>query len=838
LYWLKLTLTKISLIIVIIGFLTSCNTLKSVGENEYLLTDTSVYVNDKKDFSETVNNLPIQKPNGNIPFIGTPLRLHIYNIAKPNSDSILNNRLEKKLKSNTSSEKLLSKKQLIEWYNYKKGLHNWWRKTGEAPVIVDTIKTRKSKQRLENYFWHNGWFDVETSSILKPKENRRAGIDYFVTTGKPYLIDSISTQISSPIVDSLYQKIKKKSLIQPIEQYKTSNFEQERGRIASELRNSGVYHFSQDYVFFDIDSIFSDKKVNAHMRIPDRTIKTEDSSYMEPFKIYRIKDVNILTDYSFENKDKVIKDSITYNNYNLYSVNGMRYRPKALTDAVFITPGGIYKDIDRTRTYRYLSELKTFKYPTIDYIVNDEDTTLTANIFLKPRKKYSLGASFDVTQSNIQTIGFSFSGNVLTRNVFRGAETLEFSAIGAIGASDDASDTKDQFFDINELGANLRLTIPRFFSPFNTDKIVPKYMSPSTRISIGATSQRNIGLDKQTLSGIFNYRWYPSASITNRLDLFNVQFVKNLNTSNYFEVYRNSFNTLNNIAQDIGYISSTENLSIPDGADNFLDDVLGDTPPNNITGNQIQSVKNVNERKERLTEDNLIFASNFGFTKDKRENLFDNDFSIFRAKLELAGNTLSALSKLAGQKKNNNDKYEITGVAFSQYIKTELDYVKHWSLGGKNVLAMRSFFGFAIPYGNSTSIPFARSFFGGGTNDNRAWTAYNLGPGTTTSTNEFNEANLKLAFNLEHRYNLFGNFNGAFFIDAGNIWNALDDVEDQDAIFKDFSSLGELVLVLGYATILVFLYFVLILASKHTTLLIKTKIDGLMTLTLRTLFTT
>ncbi len=789
------------------GFLTSCNTIKRVGENEHLLTDTSVYVNDKRDLSETVNNLLYQKRNSKL--LGVPLRLHIYNIAKEQPDSAYIEWLNKRPKRKKRLQGIYSNKQVDKIGTSYVGLNNWLKKTGEAPVIIDTVKTRKSKQRLEKYFWNNGWFDVETSSLLKPKENRRAGIDYFVTTGKPYLIDSISTQISSPVIDSLYQKIKKKSFIQSIDQYKTANFENERSRIASELRNSGVYHFTQDYVFFEMDSIRSDKKVNIDIIIPDRNVKTEDSTRREPFKIYHIKDVNILTDYSYDARNKVIKDSVTYDGYNLYSVNGMRYRPKALTDAIFITPGEIYKDIDRVRTYRYLSELKTFKYPSIDYIVNEEDTTLTANIFLTPRKKYSLGASFDVTQSNIQTIGFSFSGNVLTRNIFRGAETLELSAIGSIGASKDPSDSKDQFFDINELGANLRLTIPRFFSPFNTDKIVPKYMSPSTSISIGATSQRNIGLDKQTLSGIFNYRWYPSAPITNRLDLVNVQFVKNLNTANYFEVYQNSFTTLNSIAQNIGYIPTTESLSIPDGADNFLSDVLDDTPPNNITDDQIQTVKNINERKGRLTEDNLIFASSFGFTKDKRENLFDNDFSIFRAKLELAGNTLSALSRLTGQEKNKDGKYEVTGVSFSQYVKTELDYVKHWGLGGKNVLAMRSFFGFAIPYGNSTSIPFARSFFGGGTNDNRAWTAYNLGPGTTESSNEFNEANLKLAFNLEHRYNLFGNINGAFFIDAGNIWNALDDFEDEDAKFKDFSSLGDIAIGAGFGLRYDFSFFVL-----------------------------
>ena len=804
---MKLSLTKISLIIVIMGFLASCNTIKRVGEKDYLLTDTSIYVNDKRDLTETVNNLLYQKPNSKLA-LGIPLRLHIYNLAKEYPDSSYANWLDKRSKRKERLKRIYSNKQVDRLGKSYVGFNNWLKKTGEAPVIIDSVKTRKSRERLEAYFWENGWFDVETSNLLIPKDNQRASIDYFVQTGKPYLIDSISTKISSPKIDSLYQKIKKKSLIQPIDQFKSSNFVNERDRIATELRNSGVYHFNQDYVFFDIDSINSDKKVNVELIIPDRTIKTEDSTYQEPFKIYHIKEVNILTDYSYETREKAIKDSLTYNNFNLYSVNGMRYRPKALADAIFITPGEIYKDIDRTRTYRHISELKTFKYPDIDYIVNDADTSLTANIFLTPRKKYSLGASFDVTQSNIQTVGFSFSGSVLTRNVFRGAETLELSAIGSFGASKNPSDTKDQFFDINEFGANLKLTIPRFFSPFNTDKIVPKYMSPSTRISLGATSQKNIGLDKQTISGIYNYRWYPSAPITNRLDLFNIQFVKNLNTNNYFEVYQNSYNTLNSIAQDIGYIPTNENLVIPQGAESFLVDVLNGTPPNNIDDEQIQSVKNINERKDRLTEDNLIFASNFGFTKDKRENLFDNDFSIFRAKLELAGNALTALTKITGQEKNENDKYEVFGVAFSQYVKTELDYVKHWSLGDKNILAMRSFFGFAIPYGNSTSIPFSRSFFAGGTNDNRAWTAYNLGPGTTSSLNEFNEANLKLAFSLEHRYNLFGNFNGAFFVDAGNIWNALDDVEDEDATFNDFSSLGDMAVGAGFGLRYDFSFFV------------------------------
>ena len=98
--------------------------------------------------------------------------------------------------------------------------------------------------------------------------------------------------------------------------------------------------------------------------------------------------------------------------------------------------------------------------------------------------------------------------------------------------------------------------------------------------------------------------------------------------------------------------------------------------------------------------------------------------------------------------------------------QAEIDHIKLWDLGRSNVLALRSFFGIAIPLGNASSIPFSKSFFAGGSNDNRAWTAYDLGPGSSGNNNEFNEANLKIAFSLEHRYHLFGNLNGAFFVDA------------------------------------------------------------------------
>ncbi|MCF7567662.1 BamA/TamA family outer membrane protein [Sabulilitoribacter arenilitoris] len=799
-------LLKILILFFIAGYITSCNTVKRVAEDEHLLVENTVYVNDKKSKTETITSLLHQKPNSKLPLIGN-LRLNIYNLARPNRDSIFEAWLDKKPNRRERLNKAYSQKQVDRLKNSALGFNNWLKKTGEPPVIVDEEKTKKTVKRLKSYYKLNGLSNVDVNYKINTKDNKRASIDYFVKHGEPYIIDSITKNIKSPVIDSLYKKIKKRALIKKGDQYIIDPIlGLERDRIATEMRNSGVYHFNQDYIRFTVDTVETDKKANIDIIIQDRAIRSQDTILREPFKIYTIDNVNIITDYTFENRNKPFQDSISYGGYKLLSYGKMRYRPRAITDAVVINPGSIFKDINRTRTFRHLNELQTFKYPTIEYIENN-DNTLSNTIKLTPLKKFGLGFSAEVSKSNIQTIGLALNPSLLIRNIFRGAETFEISAIGSIGASDDAGDNRNQFFDINELGVDLKLTIPRLFSPFYTENLIPKYMSPTTRIGLSATSQTNIGLDKQTFVGSFNFKWNPNTIATNRLDLFNIQYVRNLNIGNYFGVYQSSYNALNNISNTINY-NNGEDLLFPEQTDAFLSDVLNDNTSLTPTDNDYKTVSAINERKNRLTENNLILSSSFSFTQDKRQNLFDENFSIFRFKVEAAGNLLANTSKLLGLNKNEDNRYELFNVAYSQYIKTEFDYVKHWNLGRKNVLALRSFFGIAIPYGNSSSIPFAKSFFAGGPNDNRAWTAYNLGPGSSVTNDEFNEANLKLAFSLEQRFNIFENLNGAVFIDSGNIWNALDDVEDNNATFTSLDSLKDIAIGSGFGLRYDFSFFV------------------------------
>ena len=776
-----------------------CNAVKRVNKNELLLKKNTFIVDGKIIKSEEISRLSFHNKNSHI--LGIPVRLHIYNLARPNKDSIFDAWINKNSKRKQRYIDAFSKKQFQKIKKTSMGFNNWLLKTGEAPEILDSLKINKTKLNLERYYFSKGWFDRTINYKVNIHGKQRASLEYEIFKGDPFKISEIKTDIKTKILDSIYHASNNHSFIKKNTQFDIANFESERNRINNIFRNSGVYNFSQDYITFENDTIGKDHKIDIKINIPNKLIRSGDTILQEPFKVYKIKEVNIYTDASFKNRSKLkAEKTLTFNGFNFYNYVKLKYRPNSISNALQIAKGKLYSDLDKTRTYRYLNALNTFKYPNIEYVENIADSTLITNIYLSPKKKYGLGFDFNVSQSNIQKIGLSFSSGILIRNIFKGAETLQISALGAVGASKDGSKTEDRFFDINELGTDIKLNIPRLFFPLNTEKIIPKYMLPTTQLGMGFTGQKNIGLDKQTFNGRLSYSWSPKKNRTTNFDLLNLQYVRNLNPGNYFNVYQNSFNRLETIAINtyptpsdfLTQNSLGEEILEINNADEFISLVSNDSNFQFSNPDDFQSVRNIRERKNRLTQDNFILASNLNLIKDNRESVFDNDFSIFRLKLELAGNLLNTVSDLVGFDKNDNGEFEINNVAFSQYAKSEIDYIKLWNLGRNNVIALRTFIGIAIPIGNSNTIPFSKSFFAGGSNDNRAWTAYNLGPGRSDNNNEFNEANFKLAFSLEHRYKLFSKLDGAFFIDAGNIWNVLDDVEDPKAIFNSLKSLNDI----------------------------------------------
>ena len=802
---MKNNFTKIAAFILIAIFICACNAVKRVPDGKFLLTKNDIIVNDKSTSDETASNQMYQKPNGTL--LGYRLRLNLYNLANLNPDSTYQAKFQNNPGKYERQSKLLSAKQvdrLGQSFLYK-GIHEFLKNTGEAPVIIDTSKTKKSLLRLKYYYFNNGYFNVKTAYDIDTTGFKKAKINYNITTGPAYTLDSIRSTISTPALDSLHKRITEPTFLKSGNQYRITDFEEEKTRITTYFRNHGAYYFQPTYVTFDIDTIGKKNKADINLIIKDNNIQEKDSSRTEPFKLYKISDVNIYTDYSPANAKKQIRDSTTYNNFNLYSYNKLKYKPRAITDAIFINKGGTFADFRTTLSTRYLNNLKVFTYPSIQYEIDKRDPnaeSLIANVYLTPRKKYSFGATFDVTHSNIQDFGIGASISETIRNVFNRAETLEISTRLNIGSSRDMANPNNNFFNVSEYGLDLKLNFPRILLPFGTEKIIPKSMIPSTGITAGFSKQRNIGLDKENFTGGISYLWTPKRFNSVKLDLLNAQYVRNLNPDNYFKVYTSSYNELNNIASTYNTnpanLDSDGNLIIEDGTQGFIRDVINGQTLLTPSRSEYQDIESIEERRVRLTENDFILASSYTFTKTTKKDLPDNNFYQFKTKLETAGSLLSAVAAVGNLDKNSRGNYEIFNLEYSEYIKGEFDYIKHWDFGKEKVVAVRSFFGIAIPFGNSNYIPFSRSYYSGGSNDNRAWQPYALGPGSTNATNDFNEANMKIALSAEFRFKIFGDVKGAIFADAGNIWNVLDNVTDEKAKFSGLNDFEEIALGSGF----------------------------------------
>lgn len=803
---MKYELTKLPLILLFSFLFFSCDVTRKLKKNDFLITKQSITSGDTLVTEREIYNLLSQQTNTKL--LGLPLKLQIYNLAQVEPEKRFIHWIEKKEKRVDRLVSILSKRQVIQLKKIWVNTNNAIKKTGETPTLFDKSKTENSLQKLEAWYWNHGWFNAKANyDVKRDSVAQTIEIDYKVSPGNQYIIDSISENIESKAADSLYQLIKKNNTLKEGKPYNTDEFNKDRDYISNYFRNHGLYHFEKEFISFYADTLSNNQKINLELNINNRLVDIRDTVASIPFKVHKISQVNVFSDYDGIST-KVI-DSVNYNNTNIYSFGNLKLNPKVLSDFIFIKKDSIYKDLDRARTNNRISETRIFKYPNILYQEDPRDSTgtgLIANIMLTPKERFSTSFSVDVSQSNIQQFGIGFNTSILSRNIFRGAETLELSGRGNFGSSRDIGSTEDQFLDILEYGADLRLNFPRIIFPFKTKSIIKNSMSPFTTAGIGFSTQQNIGLDRRNLNATFGYRWKPKDRTSYQFDLMNIQFVNNLNASNFFNVFRNSYSELNQISRNNisevnpEFLSENDegelNLIIPEGTQGFIEDINNQSINLNVEDQRIAN--SLIERRERLTENNLIVASNFTYDFSSRRDIYDEDFSQFRGKIEWAGNLLSLFAEPLKLEQTEAGNYRLFGVQFSQYVKTELNFIKHWDLGNHQIIATRAYGGIAIPFGNANSIPFPRSFFGGGPNDNRGWRPYDLGPGSTNAVNDFNEANFKLSFNAEYRFNLFGSLNSALFIDAGNIWNVFDNIDDPAATFDGLQDLSELSIASGF----------------------------------------
>ena len=122
--------------------------------------------------------------------MGYKLRLNLFNLAKKNTDSSYKAKFRKNPAKYYRKAKLLSKKQVNRLGHsfFYEGIHNFLKKTGEAPVILDTNSTKKSINRLKSYYYNKGFFDVTTTYKADSSKIKKVGLEYIIKKGSGYNI--------------------------------------------------------------------------------------------------------------------------------------------------------------------------------------------------------------------------------------------------------------------------------------------------------------------------------------------------------------------------------------------------------------------------------------------------------------------------------------------------------------------------------------------------------------------------------------------------------------------------------------------------------------------------
>ena len=774
---------KLLFCLLLLLFLAACNATKHVAEGAHLLEQNYIFVDSVRDKSAALEKYILQKPNPK------PIGLFFHNLGKHGSPDTplewgLKNPNKYKFIKNVFSEK-----QSIAFANGAIKA-NKWLLSYDMPVIISDKKVKRTSDNLWAYYKTQGYFESQVSSkVTRDSLQKKASVAYHVLKGSPTLLDTIHLKIASPILEAIYKNTGAQSLLVKGNQYNDITFRKEAKTIVKLFRNNGIFHFSESALGFYVDSTSADYKTNVELLIAKDRFEEEDGKYTKKlYKVHKIKEINVVTDYTYTQKEEVYRDRVVYQGINFLAYDKLKYNPKYLAQSIFFKPGDVYKDTLRNLTRNHLKSLKNFKSTNITFTpVKGADDELIMDLFLAPSEKYTIGLETELTHSNIRNIGSSAKFSLTDRNAFRGAELLKFSFLGS-------------WFNSNtgpgwEIGADASLEIPRLVAPFGLSKLVPKRMSPRTLFSLGSSFQKNIGLDRQTFTFLSDYKWQYNRKKTIQLELFNTQYIQNLNTNRFFNIYGSEFSNLNAVAaiydaaNNSSFYPLSTNLDTQTPASlSFIRAVASNSGFQSSNSGAYNTVLNIQNRYNIVTSDFLIPTLAFAYTYNSQVDFKDNNFSFFKARVSNSGNFLGLLSDTY----NDKGKKTLFKIPLAQYFKTDIEYKRFWDVGSNAVFGIRSFLGAIFTYDNS-AIPFTRSYFAGGSNDIRAWQTYGLGPGSRNSGLEFNVGSFKFLTSAEYRFDLIGSFKGAFFMDAGNIWDISGaQFVDEDAKFSGLSSLKEI----------------------------------------------
>lgn len=636
--------------------------------------------------------------------------------------------------------------------NFKK----WINKLGERPVFYNRSLTKESESQIKKYLFTKGYFNAKISSKTKLLK-RRAKVKYFVKGNQPYKIQKINYSIKDSTLNNFVLKDSKNTLIKSGKNYDAKILAKERDRITNYLKKNGYYYFSKEYIYFSVDSAINNHSIDLSINIENLKIKKkkEDKKYIEkPHKQYHINKIFIYPEYKSLMSDTLKYDTIALKRSlsdtltsNLFLLNRgkLRLNKKLLEKKTNYYTGEFYNIDKIIKTRDNLSNLSIVKFVDINF-EEAESPDINGNNYLNSRIKI---IRRPVNFYSIETDGtnkagdFGISANIIfqNRNLFKGGEVLNIKFKGAMEMKqiNNSENSEDEFLFFNtiETGMEIKLTIPKLFAPINS-KLLTSTFQPKTTFITGYNYQKRLDYTRYITNFTFGYEWKNSLSKTHFLFPMDFNSVKIFKTEEFDE-----------------------------------------------------KLQTYDKKYQEQYSNHLISALRYSYIFNNQQIKKGNNFHYLKFNIESSGNLLSVANKLTDSKKDEDGDYTFLNIKFAQYIRTDVDFRYYHYFNPDNLIVFRTALGIGLPYDNSSSLPFEKSFYVGGANSMRGWQIRALGPGAynDTSTIKYdNIGDILIEENIEYRFPIYSFLKSAIFCDIGNIWllNKSDDFTYGEFNTKNF----------------------------------------------------
>lgn len=477
----------------------------------------------------------------------------------------------------------------------------------------------------------------------------------------------------------------------------------------------------QGYFYFSPDYLIMQIDSTIGKNLVNINVRVKDIAPDAGLKPYSIRNINIYPNYSLR-RDTVLRKlkPLEYKDFNIYDDRNT-FKPRLFDRLVFFQKNELYNRKDHNQSLNRMVNVGAFRDVRAEFLPIDSfnNNQLDLNIYLTPLKKNSLSFSVTGTSKSNNFVGSEVKVTQTTRNLFRGAEQLDVSVSGGF-----ETQVRGTALGRNSLSftTEAKLTFPRFIVPFykpnSTNAFIPKTIASASYQMLNRGSEYTL----HAIKGEFGYN-----------------FKENL----YKE---HNFNPIS-----VSYIST----SFPDS-------------------NARDSLFRVNPLLRNTLENQFIIGSNYNFTYTNQMETNRRNNVYFFGGLETGGNVWGLFTPT-----NAEGRKTLFNTPLTQFIRVEADLRDFYKINRNLIWANRLNVGYGYAYGNSTSLPFVRQFFAGGSNDIRAFPARTLGPGTYKVPDDAIFADqggdIKLMLNSELRFKLVSVLHGAVFVDAGNIWLRKED---------------------------------------------------------------